>query len=98
MNQHVKCSLQDEHFILHTASAVLQVKRAAGSVTATGHAARGQRPPLPFRLLVVSYDYIGKMTEMLQQLKFGCVLLDEAHYIKNHTVGTTVVKHYRQRK
>ncbi|KAJ9533400.1 hypothetical protein QJQ45_026449 [Haematococcus lacustris] len=39
---------------------------------------------LPFRILVISYDYLDRAQEELQGLGFQVVVLDEAHYIKNH--------------
>jgi SNF2 family DNA or RNA helicase len=35
----------------------------------------------------VSYDFVTRLEEQLKGIRFPCVLLDEAHAIKNHTVS-----------
>jgi SNF2 family DNA or RNA helicase len=39
-------------------------------------------------LQIVSYDYVSKLEASLAALNFRFVLLDEAHYCKNHAVRT----------
>ena len=36
------------------------------------------------RFVVISYDFIPKMSQQLAEKKFQMIILDEAHYIKNH--------------
>lgn len=51
----------------------------------------GKRGPPAFQILIISYDYVQRLLETLADIKFGIVLLDEAHYIKNYQVSWNAV-------
>ena len=64
-----------------------EIKKFAPSLVATVHAgttrSKDVRTLKEFDIIVTSYSILLKDHGLLSKIEFNCIILDEAHYIKN---------------